>query len=213
MVAAAVWFASPLALKQTTNGLETGPYVCAIAAVLLFDARWRTRSGVRAAVLGALLGVLFLVRNDAVFVVVAFLAVELYANDGRAFRVRIQHAAILGSAAFVIALPWLVYNAQVFGSIVPVSGRAESLNVSLGENIATVPRALAQYAWMATPLPARLAEQGTFALLTVVALLAGIGLTARQWMRVGIRFERWMAVLLIDGVLLTVYYGLFFGAA
>ena len=222
LLAGSLWFASPVTLRHTSNGLETGPYVCAIAAILLIDLRWRARSAVRAAVIGALLGVLFLIRNDAVFFIFAFLLAELRGN-GRATEEqdtgsrpagrRLADAAIVAVAALAVASPWLMYNARVFGHIVPVSGRAQNLNVEIGESLVAVPRVLAEYAWMATPLPAALDKGWLPALVTSVALLGAIAMTLRRCRLAGLTRRRWMTLLLIHCALLAAYYGVFFGAA
>ncbi len=220
LLAASLWFASPLTLRHTSNGLETGPYVCAIAAILLIDLRWLARSGIRAAVLGVLLGVLFLVRNDAVFFIFAFLFAEVRGigradpDDGRQpVTRRLAHAAITAVASLAVASPWLIYNARVFGDIVPVSGRAQNLNAGIGDSLVALPRVLAEYAWMATPLPAKLDGDCWWALITTVALVGAVAVTIRRCRRAGLTLHRWMALLLVHSGLLGAYYGLFFGAA
>ena len=209
LLAAAFWFASPLALKHTTNGLETGFYVCAIAAILLIDLRWRVTSAVRAACLGALLGVLFLIRNDAVFFILAFLLMELR-GDGRH---RWRQCAITAVTSLVVAAPWLTYNARVFGNIVPISGRAQNLNLAIGENLVAVPQALAEFAWMATPLPARLSQETWWAMAIIIGLSGVIAATLRRGSRAGLTMQRWMKVVLVHAALLAIYYGVFFGAS
>ena len=221
LFAGSLWFASPLAVRHTTNGLETGPYACAIAAILLVDLHWRTRSVSRAAVLGLMLGVLFLIRNDAVFLIIAFLFAELGglvpAPGGRGGAQtrerRLGQAAVLVAGALAVASPWLTYNARVFGHIVPVSGRAQNLNAQLGENLVALPRVLAEYAWMATPLPASFGESWPWALVTGIGLVAAVMLTLRRGRNAGLRVHRWMALLLVHTALLSSYYGVFFGAA
>lgn len=222
LLAASLWFASPLTLRHTSNGLETGPYACAIAAILLIDLRWRARSAIRAAALGAMLGVLFLVRNDAVFFIFAFLLAELRGDghaaqeteDGpRPVRRRLGHGTIVAVAALAVASPWLMYNARVFGHIVPVSGRAQNLNAGIGQSLVAVPRVLAEYAWMATPLPARLGGGWLWALVTSVALVGAIAVTLRRCRLAGLTLHRWMTLLLVHSALLGAYYGVFFGAA
>jgi hypothetical protein len=210
--AASLWFASPLALRHTTNGLETGPAVCILASILLLDLRWRERSRARAAVIGALLGVLFLARNDAVFFILVFGLAELW--DSRSgVRRRIEHTAMMAVATLAVAAPWLVYNARTFGSIVPVSGRAQNLNIGVGESLIAVPRVLAEYAWMVTPLPAALGERPFWGLLTIAVLVGALILTVRRCGSVGVSLDRWMMLLLVHTGLLTAYYGVFFGAA
>jgi hypothetical protein len=222
LLAASLWFASPLTLRHTSNGLETGPYVCAIAAILLIDLRWRSRSAGRAAVIGGLLGALFLIRNDAVFFILAFLLAELrgdadaapeQAGRSRPVRRRLRDATIIAAAALAIASPWLTYNARVFGHIVPVSGRAQSLNVQIGESLVALPHALAEYAWMATPLPAPLGERWSWALLTTVGLLGAIAVTLRRCHAAGVTVQRWMLIVLAHSACLAAYYGVFFGAS
>jgi hypothetical protein len=222
LLAASLWFASPLALSHTSNGLETGPYVCAIAAILLIDLRWRARSALRAAVLGAILGLLFLVRNDAVFFILAFLLAALRGNgqagqerngDPGPLRRRLGHATIIAAAALAVASPWLMYNARVFGHIVPVSGRAQNLNLEIGESLVAVPHGLAEYAWMVTPLPERLAGGWLWALVTSIVLVGVVAATIRRGRLAGMTLRRWMAILLVHSALLAAYYGVFFGAA
>jgi hypothetical protein len=219
LLAASLWFSNPLTLRHTTNGLETGPYVCAIAAILFVDLRWRRRSLSRAAVLGCLLGLLFLVRNDAVFLIGAFLLAEL--TDYQSVRRlpslaparRVFHAIALGVAALIVASPWLAYNSRVFGHIVPVSGRAQNLNAQVGENLVALPRTLAEYAWLVTPLPASLGQHWMAALAAGFILILIVAVTVRRGHAEGLHFQRWMTLILIHGVLLALYYGVFFGAA
>jgi hypothetical protein len=214
LLAAALWFASPLTLRHTSNGLETGFYVCVIAAILLLDLRWRAKSARRAAVLGALLGVLFLVRNDAVFFIFAFLLAEMRGVGGSpAVGHRFRDSAIIAAVALVVASPWLMYNARVFGHMVPVSGRAQSLNMQIGESLGAVPRALAEFAWLATPLPARLSQGWLWPIVTSIVLVVAIAATLRRCRLAGLTLQRWMWIVLVHSALLTAYYGVFFGAA
>jgi hypothetical protein len=218
-LAAACWFASPLAVRHTTNGLETGFSVCGLAAFLLLDRRWARRSLARAVVMGASLGVLFLLRNDAVFFILAYLALELFGTgnrlpiEKRGISQRVMDACAAALASVVVASPWLLYNARVFGHIVPVSGRAQNLNLQTGENLVEVPRVLAEYAWVATPLPAWLGYETGWAGLTAALAVCLVSATLVLARRVGITLERWMVLVLLHVALLTAYYGLFFGAA
>ncbi len=214
LFAAALWFASPLTLKHTSNGLETGFYLCAMAAILLIDLRWRATSVLRAVVVGSRLGVLFLVRNDAVFFILAFLLADMRRDDSApAFGRRLRNSAIIAAAALAVASPWLAYNARVFGHMVPVSGRAQSLNMQIGESLVGLPRALSEFAWMATPLPARLGQGWLWPLVTSIVLAAAIALTLRRCRLAGLTLQRWMSIVLVHSALLGAYYGVFFGAA
>jgi hypothetical protein len=214
MFAGALWFASPLALRHTSNGLETGPYALAIATVLLVDQHWRLRSVARALGVGAMLGALFLVRNDAAFLIGAWGLLELKGERGSPspFGRRLTHAVLAAIAALAVASPWLIYNARVFGHVVPISGRAQNLNTALGENLLVLPRVLAEYAWMVTPLPRF--DGSSLAALALFGLLAAlVAATCSCARRTGVSLQRWMVLLLIHGGLLAAYYGVFFGAA
>jgi hypothetical protein len=221
LFAASLWFASPLTFRHTTNGLETGPYVCALAALLLLDFRWTGRTAVRAMTIGALLGLLFLIRNDAVFFILVFVAAEVYfATDRRAgeagsgtFGRRLRDAALMSAVALAVAAPWLAYNARVFGHIVPISGRAQNLNAQFAENLPALPRVLAEYGWMATSLPWRLGAGWGGALACAVVLAGVVAATARRGRACGLIPPRWAVLLLVSSALLAVYYGLVFGAA
>jgi hypothetical protein len=213
--AAALWFASPIVVTHTTNGLETGPYVLGIAGVLLIDAQLpRYDVWWRSLVLGVLLGVLFLARNDAAFLILSFLVVELIPNQPppRAIGARLLSCALIAVSAFAVALPWLIYNIVGFGHIVPISGRAQNLNALVGENVWALPRMLLEYLWMVTPLPAFLGE-APWAGIGVFALVPISYVTIRFRHALNLRFERSSVVLAMFVGLLAVYYGLFFGAA
>ncbi|HEY0876062.1 MAG TPA: hypothetical protein VGD94_21480 [Vicinamibacterales bacterium] len=219
VLAGALWFASPLAIRHTTNGLETGFYVCGIAAFLLLDMHWRHRTITRAVAMGAFLGLLFLIRNDAVFFILVYLVAELLGTgrsqgvQERGTRHRIADGIVAALASVVVASPWLLYNARVFGHVVPVSGRAQNLNLNTGENLVEVPRVLAEYVWIATPLPAWLGQSTSWAVLTAAAAVCLVAVTMVRARRAGLTIDRWIALLLSHGALLTVYYGIFFGAA
>jgi hypothetical protein len=216
LLAATLWFSNPLSLRHTTNGLETGPYVCAIAGILILDLRWKRRSLFRAAVLGCLLGLLFLIRNDAVFLIGAFLLAELAGYGDvrrRGLHMRSLDAGVLGICALATASPWLIYNSRTFGHIVPVSGRAQNLNAQLGENLVALPRALAEYAWLVTPLPAAFGERWSAALAACLAVIVIVAATFRKGRDRGLRLQRWMTLLLVHTAFLAAYYGVFFGAS
>ena len=70
-VAAALWFTAPLITRHSMNGLETGLYQATLLLVMwFFLERFGTASAPSLAnrlLLGALLGLAFLARNDAVF--------------------------------------------------------------------------------------------------------------------------------------------------
>jgi hypothetical protein len=81
-LSAALWFASPVITEHSMNALETGIYYLAIALTLRYflvhaaeadrDLPWP-----KVAVLGALLGLCFWSRNDAIFLIAALAGARL----------------------------------------------------------------------------------------------------------------------------------------
>ena len=215
-LAAAIWFASPLTVRHTTNGLETGVYTLAIAVVLLLDTRWVTSDRWwRAAALGALFGGLFLARNDAVFFIAAFLVVHLM-HDSSAKRSplsnRLRDVVVMGSTAFIVALPWLLHNVTQFGYVVPISGQAQHLNAGIGENVLELPRVFVEYLMMVAPLPSIFVARPLLAALAAIGVGLALTLTARHWRQLSLSLDRSVVVMLLFGLLLSVYYGFFFAA-
>jgi hypothetical protein len=219
-LAAALWFASPLGVVHSMNCLESGLYVLAILGVLLAvlaqpGVRGEGPSLGRWAGIGLLLGVAFWARNDAVLLCVAVGLAHL-GNALPAWRGppgwRIGELAVAAAATLVVAAPWLVANQLGFGSVVPISGQAESLHVVLGQNLARVPASLFEHVSLVGLIPSSLeTHPGAVAICSLALLAAATG--------IGVRASRWSPeerTLLVIGsgfvALLAAFYGFFFGA-
>ena len=221
LLAAALWFASPAIVGQSMNGLETGMYYLAITTTLLYyfsldlSATTPMGAGQRVA-LGLLLGVTFLARNDAVFFIAAVLAAHLLlggASAGGGWGRRAGDAVVAGGLSMVVASPWLVYNKLMFGSVVPISGLAESHSAGFGANLRMIPANLVEASLLYVRVPQALETAWPVVLVSLV-ILAGLGwaawsLVARRSLR-GLRF---CAITLAFCAGIGGYYGLFFGAA
>lgn len=215
-LAAAIWFASPLTVRHTTNGLETGFYALAIAVVLLLDARWAAAARWwRAAALGVLFGGLFLARNDAVFFIAAFLVVHLV-HDSSAqhspLSDRVRDVVLMGATALIVSLPWLLHNVTQFGHLVPISGQAQHLNAGIGENVLELPRVFVEYLVMVVPLPSMFVARPLLAVLAAIGVGVALTLTVYQWRQLSLTLDRSIVVMLLFTLLLSVYYGFFFAA-
>ena len=211
----ALWFASPVVLRHTTNGLETGIYAVCIAAVLLLDARWRERPSLgRAAAIGMLLGVTVLVRNDAALLVAAYTLVTLLvpATVGDGVTRRLSRAVVAGVASVVTASPWLVFNLVRFGHIVPISGRSQSLGTAFGESLVKVPRVLAEYLLGGLPLPDAAQVPGPWPLVVTAIVVAALALAWRHRRSLGVEVDAPLVVLVLFAAGLATYYGAFFAA-
>lgn len=218
-LAAALWFTGPLLVGHTMNGLETGIYTLAVLVTLLQFAYVLTRggeAGVSARLaLGALCGVAFLARNDAVFLVIAIFA--LWGLHGL-FALRLGPVETLrrivppGLLSLAIVLPWLVNNQLNFGSIVPISGTAQSLSADFAQNAHLLPAKVFEYLFPMLPIPAGLETKTPF--MVAFAAISGLILlwfAVRVWRRGGtVRLV--VAAYILHAMALATYYGLFFGA-
>lgn len=220
-VAALLWFLAPHLLRHSMNGLETALYTVAVLLVLLSFARvlemgssatTSTRLGV-----GALCGVAVLARNDAVFLVTAVFLIwagwELFVQK-TPFGKMVARLVPPGLLSVAVAAPWLINNQVNFGSIVPISGTAQSLDAEFGQNAALLPTKIFEYIFPMFPVPSSMETLPWVMAFTGGA--AAITLAIFLWTvaRHGSPVSRAMTlVYLLHGVAIASYYGLFFGAA
>jgi hypothetical protein len=217
LLVAALWFAGPLLLLHTMNGLETGLYTLAVLAALglfarLVSTRARFSWSDRIA-LGVVLGLTFLARVDAVFLIAAILLV-LFA---RRLAERDLRAALLdtvppGLVSILTAAPWLIYNLALFGSVIPISGQAQSLSAGFGSNAGRAPAELFETMFPMLPVPGALEEvlPLNLALGAVAVLILGLFLVRAARRRDPFRLAIFAYAL--HATLLVGYYALFFGA-
>jgi hypothetical protein len=128
---------APMFLNAMLNGLETGVLILLMLVTVWHTARHdlfspRT-SWSRDALLGALLGLVFLARLDSAFFVMAFglVIVGRWARECRRDRemgpaALIRKAVISGGVFLLVAAPYVIWNRMTFGHIVPISGAVKS---------------------------------------------------------------------------------------
>jgi hypothetical protein len=220
IVAAALWFAAPLITRHSMNGLETGLYQVALLLVMWFFldrfGGAGSPTGKDRLLLGVLLGIAFLARNDAVFFIAALLVAHVLVGvpaRSESFRSRFVTALVAGTVSIIVASPWLINNYLGFGSIVPISGTAQSFAADLGRNLPWVAAHLFENAWVWLPIPAafetKLPVQLAAMAATATALVVYGYLVARHSAVAWLHF----VVSLLFVVSLVTYYGLFFGAS
>ncbi len=123
IVAAAIWAASPAAVRLAAGGLETTLAIaCQLGLVLAwFYARDRPPAGREGMARWALVGVLgactVLARVDGVGIVVLLAAVQVWKGPRRPL-------LTAGGALAVTLLPWWGYCIAHFGNPIPMSGTA-----------------------------------------------------------------------------------------
>jgi len=215
---AAAWFASPLAVMHSMNCLETGLYVLVIASVALAFAESpsaRPWTVTRCLGLGALLGVAFWARNDAVFLILAACLLHVgwaFVDPSKSLGRRFAETLAFGATSVLVASPWLVFNHVRFGGIVPVSGQSEALHAKFGENLWKIPNAIFEYAFLYLPIPNSLEESLVVHAVACVACVAVAALVLRAW-RTGSPSARAVTALAaVFGLCLLLFYGLSFGA-
>jgi hypothetical protein len=219
LLATAAWFSNGHSVKHSMNCLETGAFA---AAVLLFVlallaasdplADWSKR---RSLGLGALLGLALWVRLDAVFLVLAACLVRFLMAPNCTLRpslARLTSAVLMGATAVLIISPWLIHNQIHFGSIMPISGRAEASFGSFGSSLSRLPVALAEYVMVVIPVPARFDDLILVRAAAAVVIGGAAWLCVRVWRGAGLRGRALTLLVVLYAVGVCVYYGAFFGA-
>lgn len=218
-LAAATWYASPVIAGHTMNGLETGLYGLAVlwVAIMLVGAKAKCWSLRYSVLLGLLLGVTFWIRNDAAFLILASCLMYLFMGGSwqrREIFQRFVQVNVMGITTVLVALPWLIYNHLNFGHIMPISGQAQSLTASFGQNLLALPSVLVEYFLVFLPIPHSIQNKLPVVLICI-AFLVGIGvMLSRLWSQLQKTEERRLFVL---GSLYLLgfigFYGLYFGAS
>lgn len=138
IVASVLWATLYPIFVHTGSGLETGIYSALLLASLYYYTRYsiirnegNPPSLMQWIFLGVVLGLTVLARIDAVFLVIAIASYELFKFKAKG----IKSAALLSFFAFIVSSPWWWYNYKFFGSVMPQSGMAESLDSLLAENL------------------------------------------------------------------------------
>ena len=220
IAAAALWLVGPGVFKHSVNGLETGVYHLFIVLALGYYLKITQEpagvlSTMQRLTLGGLLGLTFLARNDAVFLIAALLLVHTLAGAAGAGGGRARRAVdslVAGAASLVVASPWLIHNHRLFGSIVPISGTAQSHTAALGSNLGQVPANLINAMLLFVPIPSGWEARGVVQAACVAGVLLVAALAVWRLWPVSLAMRRWMGVALLFSACLCGYYGVFFGA-
>lgn len=219
---AAVWFASSVFVRHSMNCLETGPYALVVILVARTfvesdeEAR-RLWSWGRCAGVGVLLGLAFWTRNDAVFLILAACLTHVWsgwrAGGLELAKAHFGRSLVFGSVSVAVAAPWMAFNYLGFGHIMPVSGRAENLTASFGDNTALVGPQLFEYMLAVLPIPQFIEQQPLFIAFSFLTVAGFIGLVAKvYWPRANETARR---VIVLGGLYagcISLFYGLYFGA-
>lgn len=215
---AALWFAGPTFVPHLMNGLETSTYVLFVLLSILVWVRGLSASHfgrARALVVGAVLGITFWVRNDAVFLVAALTLchVLLALPMGReAVRRRLVEAIVMGAVSAVIAAPWLAFNLIEFGSPIPTSGISQTIGASVITNLAPMPYIAFRYLTVLSLIPYSMSREVGGQVLLAFAFVACVPLLLRVARNLDRASRPLVAVVSAYALLLFVYYCGMFGA-
>lgn len=219
-VAAAAWYVSPISTRYTQNCLETGAATLLPLVIGAFFLKhspppgrpWSLR---RCVELGALVGVAFWVRNDAVLLAAALcvmLAVSGFRSGAATLGRRVVEAGVVGTIALLVVSPWLAFNYALFGHIVPVSGISQGAEATLGDNLLLLPSILAEQISIVALIPESLETRPIVVLLCcvlIVAWVAGVYWRTRDG---GGAQRQWLIVLAVWSALMIGFYGAVYGA-
>ncbi len=217
---AAIWYFSPNAARHSMNCLETGTVaVVLIGCAWYFLSSWKHHSAwswPRCVTLGGLLGLAFWARIDASLFIASLCLVRLVGwlpeRTAEALRQRLKEVLIFGMTSVVLASPWLIYNQTQFGSIMPISGTAQSASATFGENLIGIPAAVAEYVTVIAMIPAALERNPIVIVGCVAAFLSIVAVVALGWRRLWMQARVGAAMTLIWVILLVGWYGFLFGA-
>jgi hypothetical protein len=221
-LAVGLWYASPVVIPHSMNCLETGLYTMLILITLYSwyggELRAADRCHVSKSVvgIGVLLGLCVWARIDAVFLVAAITLWHSLIGllfHRQQFPRRLIESVIMGSTAVILISPWLIYNKVNFGSIMPISGTAQSATASFASNLGEVPAALFEYATFILPIPYSLEHSGIGLVGASIGVLLYAGALGYTALRMKPQERLFLAVGATFALFLMGYYGLFFGAA
>lgn len=215
----AILFASPQLLPHSMNFLETGTYVLFISWVILefyeendkLNLLWSFKKCIA---IGVLLGALFWIRIDSVFIIFACCIAYLYRgisiSKHLAFE-RLKRTLVFGSISVLVASPWLIYNYVFFGSIMPISGQAQNAR-ALAQNASIVPSTLVEYLLVFLPIPLSLQEKVPVIIGSILLLVSAAATAIRMYVTTNIAKKSLIIMGATVIVLFAAYYGILFGA-
>jgi hypothetical protein len=216
----ALWFLGPVLLRHSMNGLETGLITLVTVVTLLQFARVVAR-GTGASLadclgLGLMCGLAFLARIDAAILgtaIFAVWAIDMLTRQRQGIGTVLARLVPAGIVSLVVAAPWLLNNLLGFGSIMPISGSAQSLDTEFGAHAELVPVKVFEHLFPMLPVPAALERNP---LLVLVLGISTVIVLAAYLVRVAIAgspvTRAVVAAYALHAVALVAYYGLFFGA-
>lgn len=210
LLTAMIWYSSPNTFIHTMNALETGLYgLVVIAASGYFVINKDKYDYLYFLKTGIIFGVLFWLRNDAIFFVLAAAVVlYLYNKD--------SDSKIAGKVIFsllvggLISLPWVIYNYVKFKSLMPISGQAEMINSQFGGNLIVFPSVIIEYLSLIIPIPYIVHMNIPFFVLCLLVITVIIVMIKRKWAEINLTGRKMIVFYGISLCMFYLFYGPFF---
>jgi hypothetical protein len=120
LLALTIWGTNPGVVRWQNAGMETPLFITLVLVILLLHRPLSKQTWWRTIVMGLVMGALFLLRPEGMFLCAAYALVALWAVLAGPRRMRVfWMATVTGLCWIAVALPWLIYSRVVFGTIVP----------------------------------------------------------------------------------------------
>lgn len=218
---AALWFLGSVTARHSMNALETGLITLMIVLTLLQFHRVIEKGPEATRAdrlwLGALAGIAFLARIDAALFCIALWGVwmlDVLIRQRASFGGMLVQLVPPGIVCLIVAAPWLLNNQLRFGSLMPSSGTAQSLNNAFGENVVLLPSRIFEYLFPMLPVPASLETALPAVIAFALVIVLVLGLFVIRVLQTGSPAIRAVVIVyLIHALVLSYYYGVTFGAA
>lgn len=210
---AAVWFSSQFTVATSMNCLETGAYALCIVGTMLTFVLWKgyerkAWTWQQVCAFGALLGITFLVRIDAIFFIFAILVCRVRAgfSPGTVSFSRLSaEASTSGVISLLVGMPWLLYNQVIFGSIMPISGTAqERVKGELVGDFVKIVVKVFEYISIIVPIPERFEGTWIVMVLCLIAVALYLAFICRS---AYVDKSAWGALLTVTIILMVGWFG------
>jgi hypothetical protein len=134
LVAAALYGLNPLIIFQTLSGIDVILSVFFVMLTMFFYLKNKDNLNLKNNImLGIFLGLSILTRMDNIFLFAVIILHILFKNYKNKLKDAFKKCILITLIAFIINLPWLLWNFLTFGTILPSSGIARyELNHGIG---------------------------------------------------------------------------------